>query len=120
MNSEADLKGNFEQLVGTYQASQEGFSDCLIRIDSGALFVDSLPQVWTRTKLLPVSPNVFQIQSLPIKITFIEDEPITMHVTGPNLLDGAVDYQFTKKVEQSKIHNTRRYYLDCGFFQSYS
>ncbi|WP_127529290.1 P-loop NTPase family protein [Paenibacillus kobensis] len=87
---------NYKHLVGTYIAHQEGLSDCSIQIESEYLIIDGLPQVWTRSKLNPISYNLFHVQSLPIEVRFIEDKDLTMRVTGPTLLDGNVDYSFTK------------------------
>jgi thymidylate kinase len=87
---------NYKHLVGSYFANKEGLSDSSIQIDSGYLVVDGLPQVWTRSMLIPISYNLFHVQSLPIEVRFIEDKDITMRVNGPSLLDGKVDYSFTK------------------------
>lgn len=91
------VQQNIKHLVGSYLANAEGTPDCSIQIESGNLIVDGLPQVWIRSKLIPLSFDVFQVQSLPLEVRFVEDESIQMYVTGPTLFGGTVDYKFTKK-----------------------
>ncbi|SEO55199.1 DNA/RNA helicase domain-containing protein [Paenibacillus sp. OV219] len=85
-------------LLGDYQAELEGIPDCSIQFESGHLIADGLPQVWTRSILIPRAVNVYDVQSLPFQVRFIEDEFIRLCLTGPALLDGPVDYRFVKKV----------------------
>jgi thymidylate kinase len=91
------VQQNLQRLVGLYLAETDGIPDCSIQIESGNLIVNGLPQVWTRSKLIPLSFNVFQVQSLPFEVRFVEDGSIHMSLTGPTLLEGPVDYKFTKK-----------------------
>ncbi|MBP1994566.1 hypothetical protein [Paenibacillus eucommiae] len=90
---------NQQHLVGDYMAETEtdGSLTCSIQFESGNLITDGLPQVWTKSKLIPKSPNVFEVQSLPFQVSFVEDDGIRMYLTGPVLLDGPVDYKFIKK-----------------------
>jgi len=90
------VQQNLQQLVGTYEGELEG-SHCSIQIESGNLIADGLPQVWTRSTLIPKSLNVFDVQSLPFQVRFVKDDILRMYLTGPTLLDGPVDYKFTKK-----------------------
>lgn len=89
---------NLHHLVGTYLAETNGIPDCSIEIEAGNLIVDGLPQVWTRSTLIPLSLNVYQVQSLPFQVRFVEDNSIKMYLTGPSLLYGPVDYKFIKKI----------------------
>ncbi|WP_164545499.1 AAA family ATPase [Paenibacillus albus] len=86
-----------KHFVGTYQSKTEGIPDCSIRIESGQLIADGLPQVWKKSTLIPNSSGVYDVQSLPFQVSFVVvDEGIRMHLTGPALLDGPVDYRFVK------------------------
>ncbi|MFE5319245.1 hypothetical protein ACFQ88_11105 [Paenibacillus sp. NPDC056579] len=91
------VQQSLQRLVGTYGAELEGSPDCLIQIESGNLIADGLPQVWTRSILIPKSSYVFDIQSLPFQVRFVEDDILRMYLTGPTLLGGPVDYKFAKK-----------------------
>lgn len=91
------LQQNLQHFVGTYQAVKDVSLESSIQIESGNLIADGLPQVWTRSTLIPKSSNVFDVQSLPFQVRFVEDDAIRMYLTGPTLLDGPVDYKFTKK-----------------------
>ncbi|RKN85213.1 hypothetical protein [Paenibacillus ginsengarvi] len=83
--------------AGTYQTEQENNPVCSIRMEDGHLIADGLPHAWPRSTLLPVSTNVFHVQSLPLQIEFIEEEDrIKMHLKGPELLGGPVRCTFTK------------------------
>ncbi|WP_127579847.1 hypothetical protein [Paenibacillus koleovorans] len=87
-----------EHLVGSYLAEGEGCPDCQICIEEGFLIADGLPYVWRKTVLLPVSQHVFDVQSLPFQVTFGDegDGRLRLHLDGPALLDGMVDYRFTR------------------------
>ena len=61
-----------------------------------------MPQVWTRTRLIPRSHNIFAVESLPFQVAFEEDANgaiIGMRATGPALLFGTVDHFFTRVQE---------------------
>jgi hypothetical protein len=92
------VQQNLHNLVGSYLAEKEDIPDCSVQIESGYLIADGLPQVWKRSTLIPQSLNVFDVQSLPFKLRFVEDDIIRMYLTGPALLDGPVNYKFTKKI----------------------
>lgn len=97
--SEGMVQQNLQHFVGTYRAELEGNLDCLIKIKSGYLIADGLPQVWTRSTLIPKSSGVFDVQSLPFQVRFVNDDDIIkMYLTGPTLLNGPVNYKFTKKI----------------------
>ncbi|WP_028563706.1 hypothetical protein [Paenibacillus pinihumi] len=90
------VQQNYQRLLGTYRSETEGTPDCCIEIERGNLIADGLPQVWTRTTLIPKSANLYHVQSLPFQVEFLEGERIRMCLTGPTLLDGPVDYHFFK------------------------
>lgn len=89
----------FRRLVGTYVAETEDGATCTVQIESGHLIADGIPQVWAKSVLLPRSPNTFDVQSLPFQVDFVEkaeDATIRLHVNGPALLNGPVEYCFVK------------------------
>lgn len=88
---------DLEHYVGTFLAEREGGMDCTFQIESGNLIADGLPQVWPRTRLIPLSANVFAVQSLPFQVRFTEDDCTRVELTGPALLSGPVHYTFTKR-----------------------
>jgi thymidylate kinase len=79
-----------ESFVGTYTFVEEGKRrDCLVMLENGSLIVDNMPQVWPRTRLLPLANAVFLVESLPFQVTFEKDAQgttIGMRVSGPTLL----------------------------------
>ncbi|RAV09190.1 DNA/RNA helicase domain-containing protein [Paenibacillus contaminans] len=97
------VQQNLLHLIGSYRAEKDGSPDCMIQFESGNLIADGLPQVWAKSTLIPKSSNVFDVQSLPFQVRFVEDDSIRMYVTGPTLLDGPVDYKYIKKRELEEV-----------------
>lgn len=98
VNESSVLEQNFHHLVGTYVVEEKDILDCSIQIQSGNLIADGLPHVWKKSLLIPKSLNVFDVQSLPFQVRFVkEDNILRMYLTGPTLLNGTVDYEYTKK-----------------------
>lgn len=93
------IEQNFHHLVGTYVAGEKDILDCSIQTIQGNLIADGLPHVWKKSLLIPKTLNVFDVQSLPFRVRFVkEDNILRMYLTGPTLLNGTVDYVFTKKM----------------------
>src|SRR5690625_255459 len=61
-----------EEFVGTYH-SKDSLSVCYIEKYKDHLIIDGIPYVWKKTKLLPVSSSVFDIESMPLTVTFDKD-----------------------------------------------
>ncbi len=106
LNLPADEKVAFapfllKHFAGTYSYKEDdGDHMCLVLFENNALIIDGMPQVWPRTRLIPRSRNVFDIESLPFQVTFAEDAHGTisgMKVTGPELLFGNVDRFFVRE-----------------------
>ncbi|GIN74924.1 hypothetical protein J14TS2_53990 [Bacillus sp. J14TS2] len=90
---------NFHHVVGTYSAELKGIKDCSLQIQSGNLIADGLPHTWKQSLLIPRSLHVFDVQSLPFQVRFVnEDNRLRMYLTGPALLTGPVNYVFTKRM----------------------
>ncbi|QBD77349.1 hypothetical protein EPA93_15650 [Ktedonosporobacter rubrisoli] len=100
----AVASSEFEHFVGTYSFEEDGGQHaCLILLEEDHLIVDGMPQVWTRTRLIPRSHNIFAVESLPFQITFEEDAHgviIGMSATGSALLFGTADHFFTRVQEK--------------------
>lgn len=94
---------SLKNFVGTYSYKEDDeYHMCLVQLKNNSLIVDGMPQVWSRTRLIPRSRNVFAIESLPFSVTFEEDAHGTtegMKVTGPELLSGNVDRFFVREKE---------------------
>jgi thymidylate kinase len=87
--------------AGSYSYTDENYHEyiCTVRWVSGKLIVDGLPQVWTKTGLLPNLGGAFDVASLPFKIRFLlnpVDNKMQLHSSGPVLLDGKADCIATK------------------------
>jgi thymidylate kinase len=83
-----------ERLVGTYRfQGDDERPACQVSLAAdGHLLIDGLPAVWPRTRLVPIAPNTFAVESLPFTIVFEEAAAAastTMRVIGPALLFGA-------------------------------
>jgi thymidylate kinase len=88
-NAEAELV----RVVGRYQSLDDASLTCTVRLAEGALVVDGLPEAWPDSRLVPLSPGLFAVASLPITVAFAESGPDTvalMRVSGPELLGGTV------------------------------
>lgn len=76
---------------GRYRALSGAGGHCTIALEGGHLHADGLPEVWPRTRLLPRGGGTFDVQSLPIALTF---RPVAagmdLAVTGPAMLGGPV------------------------------
>ncbi|MWC29181.1 hypothetical protein [Paenibacillus sp. MMS18-CY102] len=86
---------------GSYSYTDENHHECncTVQLESGQLVVDGLPQVWTKTELLPNPEGTFDVASLPFKVQFLMnpvDNKMQLHLSGPVLLDGKADCVATK------------------------
>jgi thymidylate kinase len=92
-----------EPFAGTYCCEDEqGQHVCQILLEDGHLMVEGMPEVWPRTRLLPLSHHSFAVVSLPFQIAFEEDIHrgiIGLKATGPELLFGTVERFFVRVQE---------------------
>ncbi|UVI28495.1 AAA family ATPase [Paenibacillus spongiae] len=92
-----DSMADLEKYAGSYSYTDSAGCDqvCSVQWEAGKLIVDGLPQVWTRTALLPNKNAIdFDVASLPFKIRFLLNPVyahMQLHMTGPALLDGSGD-----------------------------
>lgn len=86
----------FPRYIGLYtdtglDIDVEGATRCEISLDADTLYIHGGgPSIWPHTRLLYLSPGVFQVESLPIQLTFLSD-PDRLHITGPELFSGPVE-----------------------------
>jgi hypothetical protein len=81
------LNQELEGFVGRYQ-SKDSLSICYIEKYENYLIMDGVPYVWKKTKLLPVSSSVFEIESMPLTVTFDKDsssDKLIMNIIDPEL-----------------------------------
>jgi thymidylate kinase len=91
---------NLGRYVGSYRSMNvDPEIVCTIHLEHDSLFLDGMPEVWPRTRLIPTTSGVFEVASLPIEIRFAEDAAgaiDTLHVTGPDMLDGSITNTFKR------------------------
>lgn len=90
---EATSLFSLASLTGRYRPTAEGLPDCIIRMNAGTLIADGLPHAWPNSPLIAAGPGRFHVQSMPMQLRFEEHG---FRLAGPDLLDGPVDYRFTK------------------------
>jgi len=92
---------HLERLVGTYRSVDDAVTRrCIVRFEGERLVVDGVPQAWPSSPIVPESPLIFAVESLPTHITLTEDasgDIDRMFVSGPDLLNGVVDAVFVKE-----------------------
>ncbi len=90
-----------ERFTGTYRYQENGVErSCAVLTQHGELFLDGVPFVWPKNRLIARADMMFDVESLPFIVTFMEDtsgnvERITL--TGPELLSGPVNTVFEKR-----------------------
>jgi hypothetical protein len=96
--SPAELAG----YCGRYRAVSGAGTSCAIGREGERLYVDGLPEVWQRTRLLPRGTDEFAIESLPIAVRFAPDSAgwMRLEVTGAPLLGGAVAGEYERESAQ--------------------
>jgi thymidylate kinase len=91
----------FTELIGTYYGKNA--SVCSIEKKEDHLILDGISYIWSQSKLLPISPSVFEVESLPLTITFAKDRnqnKLIMHITGPEWYIRTIDEIYEKKLNQ--------------------
>lgn len=98
-----DWTGGIEQSLINEQSSQyagtysDGSTTCEVRLAGDQLFLDGGGiSIWPNTRLLPLRPQVFDLESLPIQVTFKPDSDCLL-ITGPELFGGSVDKVLQKR-----------------------
>ena len=97
LGEESTAQVDLEQFAGVYIG---GSASCTVWLDNGGLVVDGLPHVWPRSRLILRSDITFDVESLPLAVTFVDDAFGTtsgMVVSGPELLLGKVDAVLVKE-----------------------
>lgn len=89
-----------ERFTGTYRYWKNGVErSCAVIIQHGELFLDGAPLVWPKNRLIARADMMFDVESLPFIVTFMEDTSGNverMTLTGPELLSGPVYIVFEK------------------------
>src|SRR6266700_6290989 len=102
---ELSLSGeNLDHFVGTYTFMDGDIRRyCAIWREQGYLFLDGVPSLWPNNRLIPLSQQVFAVDSFPVKVHF-EDNACgnvsRMVMTGPEMLFCSVNYVFVREQEQ--------------------
>jgi len=88
--------------VGAYR-SIDGASPvtCTVQLEDTGLLLTGMPEVWPRTRLVPITQGVFDVASLPIEISFADDAAgggtDTMTVRAPEFLGGHIPTVFKRE-----------------------
>ncbi len=92
---------HIERFTGTYWHQENGVEQsCAIFIQGGDLFLDGVSLVWPRSRLIVRADMLFDVESLPFVVTFVEGASGSierMMLTGPELLSGPVNTIFEKR-----------------------
>ncbi|QYR21273.1 hypothetical protein KZ483_26935 [Paenibacillus sp. sptzw28] len=80
-----------DHFVGIYNNDE---TTCEIYRNGDVLYIDGIQQIWPNSKLLPREGNKFEVESLPINITFDLNK---LFITGPQLFDGKVEKMLMKQ-----------------------
>ncbi|GHO46143.1 hypothetical protein [Ktedonospora formicarum] len=99
-----DIASNaFKRFVGLYTYKEDGSEHiCEVKLEGTHCVVDGMPEVWQHTRLRPLSSAEFVVESLPIRVSFQEDEHgnvIQMKTEGPDMLFGSVSRLFTRVLD---------------------
>jgi thymidylate kinase len=79
-----------DSFVGIYI---DGGITCEICRSDDELYINGIQQIWPNSRLLPRGGNKFEVESLPINLTFISNK---LFITGPRLFDGDVERVLVK------------------------
>lgn len=94
------LDRRFARFTGIYRYWDGGIEQsCTVHLEDGELFLDGVPHIWPRNRLIARTGNVFDVESLPLEVTFAEGASGSverMILTGPELLSGPVNTVFEK------------------------
>jgi thymidylate kinase len=80
-----------DHFVGIYKNNE---ITCEVYRSGDALYIDGFQQIWPKSKLLHRVGNKFDVESLPIQITF---ESNKIYMNGPQLFGGEVKGMFIKQ-----------------------
>jgi hypothetical protein len=82
---------NINSFVGIYKS---GELTCEIYRNDDVLYINGIRQIWPNSRLLPREGNKFEVESLPINVTFISNK---LFIAGPRLFDGEVERVLIKQ-----------------------
>jgi thymidylate kinase len=82
---------DIDSFVGIYKS---GEITCEIYHNDDVLYINGIQQIWPNSRLLPREGNKFEVESLPINVTFISNK---LFITGPRLFDGEVERVLIKQ-----------------------
>jgi thymidylate kinase len=87
----ADYCGRYRGVAGVGDS-------CEVIAEGQSLYVDGLPEVWRRTRLLPRGAGEFAVESLPIAARFTPDSAgrMRLEVTEAPMLGGAVAGEYER------------------------
>jgi thymidylate kinase len=97
-----------ERFAGTYDFTHRGERRrCQVTYEGGALYLTGVPDVWPRTRLIPLETideggASFAAESLPFEFTFLEDAARgvrEMRAAGPDFVWGSIPRAFAKREE---------------------
>lgn len=100
--TDRELPTDPRRFVGTYRSIGDASPvTCTVQLEDTGLLLNGLPEVWPRTRLVPISPDVFDVASLPIEISFADDaaggRTDTMTVRAPEFLGGRIPTVFKRE-----------------------
>ncbi|WP_018757212.1 hypothetical protein [Paenibacillus terrigena] len=81
---------DMDSYTGIYKC---GEMICEVYRMNNELYMNGIQQIWPNSRLLPRMKNQFEVESLPIKVTFSSTK---IHMEGPRLFDGSVEKVFSK------------------------
>jgi hypothetical protein len=90
---------------GQYTATQDGEPQvCTVVLRDGQLYLDGLSTVWPNSRLIPLSPTTFAVESFPYMVSF-EGEPAeaasTLRLSGPPSFSGPINARFNRVAPES-------------------
>jgi thymidylate kinase len=99
---EAVPAASLAPLAGVYaRGAGDGVQSCRVDLEGGSLFVTGLPCVWRHSRLIPVAPLTFEVESLPFRVHFEVDGSGAgrrLRAGGPSLFDGSPAGTFVRSV----------------------
>lgn len=82
---------DINSFVGIYKCDE---ITCEIYHDDNMLYINGIQQIWPNSRLLPREGNMFDVESLPINVTFISNK---IFIAGPQLFNGKVERVLMKQ-----------------------
>lgn len=89
-----------DTFTGTYSCVEDDVKYvCTVKRVQDHLFLNGIPYIWPTNRLIAILPLIFEVDSFPYKVQFIEDANgaiYQMFMTGPDQLFHSVDCVFTR------------------------